>query len=547
MTSAAGRRGYEVVADALQAAGVDVAFGLLGNSNLATVGLLSQRGVTFVGSRHESGAVSMAMGHAWATGAPTFCTVTHGPGLSNALTAIVSAVRGGLPIVLLLGDISAGPEWLAQRADHRSMLAWTGAEFVDCAEPELIAATIAVAFDRAARLRSVVVVNVPASTLDSVVPAQRATSHPEIEAADVEPPLVLPPAAADLLSSARRPVVVAGLGAVRSGAGRALRTLAERCGALLATTLPAKGLFAGDPFDLGVCGGYSDRTGLDLIAQADCIAAFGASLNGYTTDSGRLLRDKPVIHCDLEPTALGRHSPVDVPIVGDASSAAVALVASMTEMAAGTAPGGAYRSPGIARRIEMARGGTDYPDMSDDDGIDPRAALRWLDSHVPTERQVVIDLGHFSTFPSQVLSVPEAGRFLPTFGFGSVGLALATGIGAAIGRRIPTVVVAGDGGTLMSLAELETLRRDSPPLTLVVLNDDAYGAEIHHLVRHGLDDQVARFPHCDLAAVAAALGIAGHEVRTISDLTRLAGVIGSATPLVLDISVTKRAVADKFR
>lgn len=72
MTSSAGRRGYEVVADALQAAGVDVVFGLLGNSNLATVGLLSQRGVTFVGSRHESGAVSMAMGHAWASGAPAF-------------------------------------------------------------------------------------------------------------------------------------------------------------------------------------------------------------------------------------------------------------------------------------------------------------------------------------------------------------------------------------------------------------------------------------------------------------------------------------------
>lgn len=166
---------------------------------------------------------------------------------------------------------------------------------------------------------------------------------------------------------------------------------------------------------------------------------------------------------------------------------------------------------------------------------------------MPADRQVIIDLGHFSTFPSQVLQVGAPGRFLPALGFGSIGLALAAGIGAATARTIPTVVVVGDGGALMSLNELETLRRSGADVTVVVLNDEAYGAEIHHLRHHGLPEESATIPPFDFAAVAGAAGLRAHTIDRLPDAADLESVIRRPGPTLLDVHVTRAAVADRFR
>jgi thiamine pyrophosphate-dependent acetolactate synthase large subunit-like protein len=350
-------------------------------------------------------------------------------------------------------------------------------------------------------------------------------------------------AAVAALAGARRPVLLAGRGAAWSGAGPALRELAAACGALLTTTLPGIGLFTGDPYDLGVCGGYSTRTARELLRAADCVLAVGVSLNGYTTVGGAAFPDARIIHCDPDPAAFGRFTPAGLTLVGDAAEVARALTSALLA-GPGRRPG--YRTPEVARRIEAARGGAEYPDRTDPTGLDPRVALRTLDRLLPADRQVVIDVGHFSTFPSQALGVPGPGRFGPAFGFGSVGLGIATAIGAAVGRPVPTVAVVGDGGALMSLGELETLARHRPPVTVVVLNDRAYGAEIHHLRHHGLPETLADFPPCDLAAVAAAFGLAGGGAASVAELTRLVGTLPAGAPALLDVRVTRATVADRF-
>jgi thiamine pyrophosphate-dependent acetolactate synthase large subunit-like protein len=534
-------QGYEVVADSLLAAGVETVFGLLGNSNLATVGVLAEAGVRFVGSRHESGAVSSAAGHAWATGMPTLCTVTHGPGLANALTALTSAVRDRLPIVLLVGDIRNQPAWQAQRADQPAMLGWTGAEVIDCADPAGLAAAVAVGFARAERQRRPVVVNIPAELLEQPAVAQPAVADPGRPAPGQTPHRVPDHTAiaqaAEALAAARRPVVLGGRGADWSGAGPVLAELAAASGALLTTTLPAIGLFAGDPYDIGVCGGYSTRTARELLRQVDCVLAFGAGLNGYTTVSGKVFPDARVVQCDLEPAAFGRHTPAELQLLGDAGTVAQRLLAAYLS-GPGRQPGFRGSDPELAGRVAAARRGGDFADHSSPDGgIDPRVALAIVDESVPADRQVVIDVGHFSTFPSQLLGVPGPGRFYPALGFSAVGLGLASAIGAAVGRPVPTVVVVGDGGALMSLGELETLARYRPPVTVVVLNDHAYGAEIHHLRRHGLPETLADFPPCDLAA-----GSAG----TTEELAALLNKLPAGSPAVLDVRVTRATVADRF-
>jgi thiamine pyrophosphate-dependent acetolactate synthase large subunit-like protein len=544
-------QGYDVVADSLRTAGVETVFGLLGNSNLATVGVLAEAGVRFVGSRHESGAVSLAAGHAWATGMPTLCTVTHGPGLANALTALTSAVRDRLPIVLLVGDIRNQPAWQAQRADQPAMLGWTGAEVIDCADPAGLAAAVAAGFARAERHRRPVVVNIPAELLDQPAVAQQPAGADAGQATPGQPPHRLPDhtaiaEAAEELAAARRPVVLGGRGAGWSGAGPVLAELAAASGALLTTTLPAIGLFAGDPYDIGVCGGYSTRTARDLLRQADCVLAFGAGLNGYTTVSGEAFPDARVVQCDLEPAAFGRHTPADLSLLGDAGTVAQRLLAAYLS-GPGRQPGFRGSDPELAGRVAAARRGGDFADHSSPDGgVDPRVALAIVDESMPADRQVVIDVGHFSTFPSQLLSVPGPGRFYPALGFSAVGLGLASAIGAAVGRPVPTVVVVGDGGALMSLGELETLARYRPPVTVVVLNDHAYGAEIHHLRRHGLPETLADFPPCDLAAVATALGLPAGSAGTTEELAALLRELPAGGPAVLDLRVTRATVADRF-
>jgi acetolactate synthase I/II/III large subunit len=524
--------GYDVVAEALVDSGVRTLFGLLGNTNLALAATLAGRGVRFVGARQETAAVSMAAGHAWAAGRPTACTVTHGPGLSNALTGLRSAVRDRLPVVLVVGDIRDAPAWNAQRADHPAMLGWTGARVVDCREPSALSATVREAFAIAAAERLPVVVNVRAGLLSGPAPEQAPWSEPAPPGPPPEPDGDAVARAGALLRDAERPLVLAGRGAMWSGAGPELRQLAERTGALLATSLPAKGLFSPDPFDLGVCGGYSTPLTRELVDESDVVLAVGVGLGGYTTDGGALLRGARIIHCDLAPR-------------GDAGAAvrgdALAVVRQLLDSVSGGG-GARRRTAGVASRIAAA---ARAPDGGDGGGLDPREVLRAVDRALPPERQVVVDVGHFTTFPSQLLSA-TAGRFLPALGFGAVGLSMATGIGAALGRDAPTLVVVGDGGGLMSLGELETLGRVGAPVTVLVLNDRAYGAEIHHLRRHGLPEDLALFPHTDFAAVARALGVAGVIWRRGDDLGRLADQLPTNGPVLVDALVTRSVVADKF-
>jgi thiamine pyrophosphate-dependent acetolactate synthase large subunit-like protein len=539
------RPGYEVVAEAVLAAGVRTAFGLLGNTNVPMATDLALRGVRFVGSRHESAAVSAAAGYAWATGAPAFCTVTHGPGLANALTALTSAVRDRLPVVLLVADIRAAPRWSAQRADQQAMVGWTGARFVHCHDPAGLAASVAEAFAEAAAARVPVVLELRAGLLEAPAPGQRPQERVVPVVADpTTPPAAELEAAADVLLAARRPVVLGGRGALWADAGAALRELAAAWGAVLATTLHAKGLFAGDPFDAGVAGGYSRQTTRDLLTSADCVLVVGAGLNGYTDSGGALLAGARIVQCDLEPAAFGRYRSVDVALLGDARATAEALTLLLREAAA---PPRGLRTPELADALARDRNGADDDDLSGPDGLDPRVVLRRLDRLLPPDRQVAMDVGHFSTFPSQLLSVPEGGRLLAPFGFGSVGLGIAAGLGAALGRPVPTVVVIGDGGTLMSLGELETVARIGLPLTVVVLNDAAYAAEVHHLRHHGLPEGLARFPDTDLAAVATALGVTGLRVESAAELDLLQELVPAGGPVLLDVRITDRVVSDRFR
>ncbi len=217
---------------------------------------------------------------------------------------------------------------------------------------------------------------------------------------------------------------------------------------------------------------------------------------------------------DIDGGALGVHRPIDLGVVGDSAATAADLVALLGDARPG------YRGAEVADSIARRGRWNDEPteDLSTADRIDPRTLSRVLDTLLPADRIVAIDSGNFMGYPSAYLGVPDEFGFCFTQAFQSIGLGLATAIGAALARpdRLP-VLAAGDGGFLMSIAELETAVRLGIPLLCVVYNDAAYGAEVHHFGPEADLDTVT-FPDTDIAALASGFGAQGLTVRRADDL-----------------------------
>jgi len=527
----------EAVGRALASLGVDVVFGLLGSGNLTFTNALRDAGVPFHSARHEGGAICMADGYARVSGRLSACSVHQGPGLTNTVTGLTEAAKSRTPLIVLAPDTPAAQLRSNFRIDQDALVEAVGAVAERVHGPDTAMADVARAVRRARIERRAVVLMLPL----------------DVQAAECDPalPRALPELApprpgavdelAELLAGAERPAIVAGRGAVLAGAGPALRELGERCGAVLATTAVANGLFAGDPFALGIAGGFSSPLAARLLGEADVVVAFGAALNQWTTRHGTLIASGArVAQVDLDADAIGAHRPVDSGVVGDARATAEALV----ELLPAT-PG--RRSNALAAAIAAgAWREVPYEDRPAPGRLDPRTLSIALDEMLPLERTVVVDSGAFMGWPSMYLRVPDAAGFVFPQAFQCVGLGLGNAIGAALARpdRL-TVAALGDGGALMALPELETLGRLAPDLLVVIYDDAAYGAEVHHFRPMGQAVDLAQFPDTDFAALAEAAGCRGLEARTVDDLEGVREWLADRDrPLVLDARVDPGICAD---
>jgi acetolactate synthase I/II/III large subunit len=522
------------VADGLAAARVERVFGLLGNGNVDLVADLTARhGTHYVAARHEAGAVAMADGQARATGEVAVCTTTQGPGLTNATTALITAARSRSRVLLVVGDPAGSNARTNQRLDHGRFIAATDVEFIDVGTRDDWAAATRAAL-AAAHLRTVVL-NLPIAGMDGPAGGPVPTAGPAAPPADPEPDPDAVREVARLLRGARRPLLLAGRGATSAAARDALIRLAEATGAALVTSLAAKGLFGGHPHHLGFVGGMGAPQANAAAAGADVVAVFGASLTPWTTERGTLLSQATIVHCDLSPASSATVR-VDLPVRGDAAALAAALLA---EAGDGRPVDNGWWPP--AAEPDRA---ADH--ATDDGGLHPAAVVDWFDDVLPAERTVVVDGGHFIAFALPRLRVPDPSGSMLTLDFGSIGLGLPTAIGAAMARPDRRCLLAvGDGGFLMALPELDTAVRERVPLLALVLNDDAYGAEYHHLARHGLATGISTFDSRSIADIAAAMGARTTRIASPADLAaldhrRFDHLDG---PHVVEACITRRAVA----
>src|SRR5262245_46962829 len=394
---------------------------------------------------------------------------------------------------------------------------------------------------RALNERNTVVLSLPTDVQDAASPgAAPALLLPSPPVAPHPDPAALR-GLADALEAAERPLILAGRGAVVAGAEQALADLAAFCGALTATSVCGHGLFADDPWCLGISGGFGSPAADALIADSDLIMGFGVSFTPWTTKRGKLIAPGAVVaQIDVEP---GR---VDHAIIADARSTAAALLGELKRRRASARPG--WRTAATRQCLEEGSNhNAPYQDVSTPDSIDPRTLSKVLDAMLPRQRVVASDSGHFCGWVPRFLRVPNARASCLSHSFQSVGLGLASVMGLALANPGALAVLgAGDGGFLMSISDLETAVRLKLRLCILVYNDSSYAAEVHLYRRRGYDVDIVQFPETDFAGIARGFGCGAATVRTLADLEPVRAWVREGCPgvFLIDAKISRDLEAD---
>ncbi len=550
MKSNANVPAYEGLAQDIKALGIDTVFGLMSDDTALLVSTLDAMGVRFLAARHENNAISMAEGYAAATSGLGIAIIGRGPAAANSVHGAAYALRSGSQVLVIYGDPSnslptvngVGPDTKAFNTAAVLQAAGLRVYSADHASGARRTLALAVASTRRGATALLLPMNVQFGLIDLDATAPEA-SKPLAAVRNPARGAAVDTAVA-LLSKSRRPLIVAGLGAHRAGAREVLIQLADKIGAGLVTSLKGKDLFRGHALDGGIVGSFSHAGGRRLVEQADCVIVFGAGLNLRTTSYGTSLPvDVPLIHVDSVRANIGRWFHADVAVVGDVKLAAQQMLDALPERAAADKP---LHSDEMKRWLADFDMASEFQPQNTARTLDPRVAAIEFDRRLPVERNLVYDSGNFLQIVPYV-GVPGPGHWKIASDFSSIGMGFGAAVGFATGAPgRPTVFFVGDGSFLMNLGELETVAREGVPLVIIVMNDCAYGAELHYLQMRDMPIAKSVFLDIDLAPVAAAFGFETATVRTLEELRALAPLLANPDgPILIDCKINA-AIAAPF-
>ena len=539
---------YELLAHDIKSAGVEAVFGLMSDDTALLVSTIDSLGVSFHGARHESVAVAMAEGYASASGRIGIAIVGRGPATANALNGALFAERSGARVLLIMGATpvarpsinSLGPD--GKRFDADAVLKAAGLRTFTITHASAARATLAAAMAAAQEGLAVLLLPTDVQRACPVLVEEPSTRLSPRALRRPTPGSLK--AAAALLSTSSKPLIICGLGAHQDAARPHIERLAESLGAVVATTLKAKDMFSGYAFNAGLIGSFSHAAGRRLFDQADCIIAFGASLNQRTTSYGGAIQaGVPVIQVDCDRSHIGRWWTVDVAMVSDVLPAIEDLLSALPERSAAEKP---FHTEANSKALASFDLASEFQPANTPRTIDPRSLTLALDRLLPTNRNVVYDAGNFFQVVPY-FSAPGPAHFKTSIDSSSIGMGFGTALGFARARAAQTTVLfIGDGGLLMTLGELETGAREDLPLVIVLMNDCAYGAELHYLKERNMPVAKSQFLDIDFAPVAEAFGYQSFTIRTLDELQAIASTLQAAAgPLFLDCKING-AIAAPF-
>jgi acetolactate synthase I/II/III large subunit len=537
---------YQGLAKAFVAEGVTSIFGMMGDGNMYWMEALHDLGVELLEVRHEGAGLGMADGWARATHTPGVCTATCGPGVTQLATALVTAARGQSPLVAFVGESPTTDPEYSQRFDQSRFADACEVGFVRVLSPDNAFDAVRKAFYLAKLESRPIMLSVPMDTQQMTMDddEEYVPSAAILPDTRVQPNAERLQRAADIIASSERPVVLVGRGAMWSGAGDAVLRLADRVGALIATTLMAKNWLNEADYHVGVSGHYGTRTATELLQQADCVIAVGASLSRYTTEQGYLFPNARYVHLDARPhVLLAGSQAADCYVHADARLGVELLEA---ELASRSFTAIGYHTPEVKQRlVNHFVDSAEFP--IEPDRVDPREVCLALDEIVPPEVQLVMGSGASAGFTTMLFNRPR--RVLAGHFFSCIGQMLPAAMGALVaGGKQPTLLVDGDASVIMHLAELETAVRYGMPLLVTVLNDQALGAEYHKMKAHDRQAELATISTPDLGAVARSFGGRGRLATRIEDVREAAAEwVAEPGLMVIDARISRNVVSVPYR
>ncbi|MCA9666799.1 MAG: thiamine pyrophosphate-binding protein [Myxococcales bacterium] len=547
------RRAASAIVEALEDAGIDRVFGIPGGAISPLNDALLDSALEHVTCQHETMAVHMAAGYARATGRPGVVMVTSGPGTLNALTGVAAAYLDEAPVLLLAGDVastSAGRGALqdggADGLAVANIFASVTKMIASLEQPLRAGAITRRALHRAMlRPRGPVLLRVPVDIAQLAAPSSELGEALSSNARASEETLRR---AAHALSTARRPLLLLGVGAREAGAREAVLDLAELHRIPVASDLEAKGVMPeSHPLWLGIIGVGSYGGARAYLDNVDALLTVGCrlddTLTGGYSPSFRP-RNGTLIQIDHAPLRMGRAFEPDLPLCGDIEDTLKRLFGIMHSPSAELV---------VARDggIRAAQRDMSSPTNAHMEKIPfaPHAVISALQRYFPDDTVYTTDVGNHLLFSVQHLRIAHDDAFYAPYGLGAmtsgIGVAMGLALGhASRGRRV--VAICGDGGMLMGGNEIATCALRGVPVTLVVFNDGQLG-----MVQHGNERVFGRSldlrtPPVDLCGYAEALGARVRRVRCEDDIAWAA----SATldgPLLLDIPIDPAARASNPR
>jgi len=556
----------EALVETLVAHEVTHVFGIVGSAFMDALDLFPAAGIQFVPVAHEQGAIHMADGYARASGRHGVCIAQNGPGVTNFVTGVAAAYWAHSPVVFITPEAGSMTTGLGgfQETEQLPIFSKITRYQGHVNNPKRMAEIAGRCFDRAMLEMGPTQLNIPRDffygEIETSIQRPMRFSHGPGDSAALD-------AAAELLAGASFPVILAGGGVIMAGARREAIELAELLGAAVCSSYLHNDSFpASHALAAGPLGYQGSKAAMKLISQADVVLALGTRLGPFGTLPQHGLDYWPkaarVVQIDSDPRMLGLVKPISVGVHGDARAAAQALIARLKARALAGAATRAQRLARIAAEksaweSELAawtheRDPYSLEVAAGSKRMHPREMLRSLERALPPDAMVSTDIGNICSVANSYLRFERPRSMFAAMSFGNCGYAFPVICGAKVAApERPAFAYVGDGAWGISFNELLTCAREKIGVTVILFNNDQWGAEKkNHVDFYSRRYQGVNLENPSWAAVAHAFGCEGVTVERPTDI---APALEAATAAqadgrttVLEMMVTQE-LGDPFR
>jgi len=514
--------GSEILWATLEGEGVREVFGYPGGAILPAYDALRKFPIRHILVRHEQGAVHMADGYARASGKVGVAIATSGPGATNMVTGMATAMMDSIPVLCITGQVSSkvlGSDAFQEIDITGITLPVTKHNYlVTRAEDIAPAIREALLIARSGRPGPVLV--------DITKDAQQGTATYDFAAAAPPPyrphPMLRAETdsvlnAAELIRGAKRPIILAGHGMIQSGAREQVRALAERLQIPVASTLLGLGGFpASHPLSLGMMGMHGEAWVNHAIQQSDLLIACGMRFDDRVTGSlSTYAPNAKKIHIEIDPAEINKNVKVDVALIGDLAQVLEALLPHLAPRTGGESP--------WLREVNTMKGEVavrDIQNLPDNGHLYAAHVMNDLWHATNGKAIVVTDVGQHQMWEAQYYKHEDPRTLITSGGLGTMGFALPAAIGAKVACPDKEVwVIAGDGGFQMTAAELSTIAQENLDLNIAIVNNGYLGM-VRQWQEFFYDKNYESSPILspDYVKLADAHGIPGATVRTRAEV-----------------------------